>query len=622
MKTVSIVIVSYHTGPVLWRSIESVLAQPELDRLILVDNGNPDDVRHRLSALAAKETRLTIITPPTNKGFAGGCNLGMKEVTTPYVLLLNPDCILPHGALTIAENALQSYPEAMMAGGCIVNPDNTEQHGSRRELLTPWIALVESFHLYRLLPLRRININDHPAPDTPSFVPAISGAFMFMKTDHYLELGGIDEGYFFHVEDLDFCFQVHKHGGKILYIPTIKIVHYRSSSEVSPYFVEWSKTKGFIRYFTKNFSKHYVPGFISCMIAALYLRFALRSLIILVKKNHSPHSDLSKRAAMLATYPHFAATLQDIIAIRKHAPIFLSGASGQVGLSILRHLLPSGAPITGLTHTRTIDFTHPNLTWMQGDLNSGHLNLDGITAKTLIYTNSIWQLPPLLDSFAHIGVKRLVCFSSTSVFTKANSPSAYEKAVVAKLMWAENEIASRCRKLGIEWTIFRPTLIYGVGLDKNISSIAHFIKRFGFFPIYSGKGLRQPVHVDDLAQAVISIIDKSATYGKSFNLCGGERLSYREMVGRIFDQLGMKRRIIAIRPLPLLLDIYSKLMNKPGTNGEIARRMRHDMVFDDSEAKRIFGYHPRAFLANGIDDLEPNFETMEQKEIVMEQKAV
>lgn len=278
LPSVSVVMVSYHTGDVLWESIGSVLAQPELEQLLVVDNGNPQEVREALVELSQKEPKLKVLTIE-NKGFANGCNSGASQAEGEYLLILNPDCIVPPHSFNKVIEALKQHPESYIAGGYLANLDGSEQNGSRRNLLTPGVALVESLGLHRFFPhLARMNIQDSPVPLTPVLVPAISGAFMMMKREQYRQLGGMDEGYFFHVEDLDFCLQVQRQGGKILYVPGVKILHYRSTSDVSSAFVEYNKTKGFIRYFTKNFSGQYAPGVMPLLIAAIYARMVLKLL--------------------------------------------------------------------------------------------------------------------------------------------------------------------------------------------------------------------------------------------------------------------------------------------------------------------------------------------------------
>ena len=103
----------------------------------------------------------------------------------------------------------------------------------------------------------------------------------------------------------------------------------------------------------------------------------------------------------------------------------------------------------------------------------------------------------------------------------------------------------------MEWVILRPTLIYGRGRDKNISEMARFIRRFGFFPIFGqAEGLRQPVHAEDVAGACVAALETSAATNRMYYLSGGETLSYREMTGRIFSVLGRHPRLLHV-PLGL-----------------------------------------------------------------------
>jgi GT2 family glycosyltransferase len=288
MKTVSVIMVSFNTGPVLFRSIEAALLQENLHELIIVDNGNSREVRARLKIWTENDARVMLVTGHGNVGFAVGCNLGAAKATGYYLLLLNPDCVAPTGAFSTVISAMEARPEAWLAGCRILNPDGSEQAGSRRNLLTPSVAFVENFRLYHLLPQRsgktyyfkRMNVHAEEKTEEPAFVPAISGAFMMIARERYYRLGGLDEEYFFHVEDLDFCYQVHEKGGKILFVPEVAPVHYRSTSQVSDIFVEYYKARGFTRYFHKRFKGKYFKGFLELMTAAIYARFLFRAVIV------------------------------------------------------------------------------------------------------------------------------------------------------------------------------------------------------------------------------------------------------------------------------------------------------------------------------------------------------
>jgi nucleoside-diphosphate-sugar epimerase len=109
-------------------------------------------------------------------------------------------------------------------------------------------------------------------------------------------------------------------------------------------------------------------------------------------------------------------------------------------------------------------------------------------------------------------------------------------------------------------------------------------------------GLRQPVHALDVADAALAIIDNPKTYGKAYNLGGNEGLPYRQMLERIFKYLGKKPRLIPIPFLPQVLDAVGTTYQFGYINGEMARRMNRDIVFDIKEAAEDFGYHPQGFL--------------------------
>src|SRR5262249_24620241 len=112
----------------------------------------------------------------------------------------------------------------------------------------------------------------------------------------------------------------------------------------------------------------------------------------------------------------------------------------------------------------------------------------------------IWILPDYFDWMIRHGTRHVVALSSTSRFTKVESSDPSERALAQRFADSEARLISWAMEHQVAWTIFRPTLIYGLGLDKNISQIARLIQRFGFFPLLGeAKGLRQPIHLEDLA---------------------------------------------------------------------------------------------------------------------------
>ena len=280
IKRCSVIIVSYKTGDILLDCLKSVFEQEAVKQVILVDNGNTRLLMQEVNVLADEEPRLEIITGQGNVGFAGGCNLGARRARHHYILLLNPDSKMGEGVISEALDVFTSHPDASVLTVRIENPDGTEQRGARRNLMTPWTCVVEQFRLDRLAPnhphFERLNLNETRPLQKISPVQCISGAFMLMPSSVYSDLGGMDEKYFLHVEDVDFCMRVERAGGTILYDPNVKVMHQKSSSDVFPGFIEWHKAKSFCTYFDKHFRNQYPRWILNIFATAIYVRFGLR----------------------------------------------------------------------------------------------------------------------------------------------------------------------------------------------------------------------------------------------------------------------------------------------------------------------------------------------------------
>src|SRR6201991_1007338 len=233
--------------------------------------------------------------------------------------------------------------------------------------------------------------------------------------------------------------------------------------------------------------------------------------------------------------------------------------------------------------------------WIVGDL-ARMATLRAPPVTTLYCTAGAELLAPALQRLLSPTLKRVVAFSSTSIMTKMDSEIDGERDAMKRLADAEELIGKICEANGISWTILRPTIIYAEGRDKNLTPLSRLIGRFGFMPVVGGgAGLRQPVHAEDLALGAIAAAASPAAANKIYALPGGDTLSYREMIERIFDGMKLPRRII---PVPALLwravFIWTGRLF-PGANVAMGIRMMRDMAFDGRPAKADFGWQPRGF---------------------------
>lgn len=221
-------------------------------------------------------------------------------------------------------------------------------------------------------------------------------------------------------------------------------------------------------------------------------------------------------------------------------------------------------------------------------------------------SETVISLGPL-DAFASWfentrSCRRVIALSSTSAASKQDSPDAAERALAAQLNGAEQKLIAAATNAGVAWTIFRPTLIYGAGMDRSLAPIARFARRWHVLPIPVGAcALRQPVHADDLASACVAALDCERSFRKTYPLGGGERLRFDAMLRRLRDALS--RRIVKL-PVPLaMIQMLAPLTQKLGVariGVGTLRRLKEDLIADNSQAAADFGYAPRNFIAQDV----------------------
>lgn len=217
---------------------------------------------------------------------------------------------------------------------------------------------------------------------------------------------------------------------------------------------------------------------------------------------------------------------------------------------------------------------------------------------TLYWLPPILLLPTWLDTLCDAGVVRIVAFGTTAMFYKADSPSPIDRDFAHRTADAEAALDDAGRRCGLAWTVLRPTMTYGCGQDDNVTNIARFARRFRCFPLAGrAAGLRQPVHADDLAAACVAVEDQPVTFGRAYNLSGGETLTYADLVARVFRALGQAPLLLPL-PTTILTTVLAGLRRMPryrGLSPDMIARMQRDLCFDHADACRDFGYAPGRF---------------------------
>ncbi len=276
---VTVVIVTYQSEGEIARCLDALRDSGLPLSVVLVDNASTD----RTLEEAGDHTqgmRVQIVRNRTNVGFAKAVNAGIALATTGFVLVLNPDCYVQRHTIAKVMEAMSVADHVGMAGCLLLNDDNTEQAGCRRYVPTPWRAMIRVLRLHRLARwhprLDGFLMNREPLPDRPITVEAISGAFMLLRREALDEIGLLDEGYFMHCEDLDWCMRFKQGGWKVLFVPGAKAVHDRGRSSAShPYRVEWFKHRGMVRFYLKFFRRRYPGVLLWLVVASVWARFSV-----------------------------------------------------------------------------------------------------------------------------------------------------------------------------------------------------------------------------------------------------------------------------------------------------------------------------------------------------------
>jgi uncharacterized protein YbjT (DUF2867 family) len=301
----------------------------------------------------------------------------------------------------------------------------------------------------------------------------------------------------------------------------------------------------------------------------------------------------------------------------------LLGGTAQVGIHVLANLLEAGIDTLALTRRLTSpqQKSHPSgsqVWWMSPDHFAQHFN--GTNGRFEVQGPELCGRPQWLLSTGPIrlaceylaklpGLQAAVCLSSSSVLVKADSAELSERRQIAEILESERQLDRECTLQNVGLVILRPTLVYGCGMDENISRMARFIRRWGFLPLAGpAQGLRQPIHVADLAELVVEIARSGPTGQQVYEVVGGSTLPYHQMATAVFRSLGRKARLLSLpaRGLAGVTRMAGRFVGPDRLNAQMLLRQERDLVFDDQAVRKRFNFQPREFRPVPADFVLPD----------------
>ncbi len=270
---IAVVVVTYQSAETIELCLQRLRAADGVAQIRVVDNASTDGTLEIVQRHALVDARVRFIANPDNPGFGTACNQGTDDCASLWLAFVNPDCMVEADTLARLRAHAQTCTREALLGADLVDEAGVRDGAARRR--DPDFAAM-----LRSAQARKLDI-DVDNTQTLQPVSAISGALMFMPRTLIERIGGFDQAYRLHAEDLDLCRRARDAGTFVAVANDLRVVHVRGvSSRSRPLFVEWHKHRGLWRYFRKfDAQRHGLST-----RAAVWLMISARCLFALLNK--------------------------------------------------------------------------------------------------------------------------------------------------------------------------------------------------------------------------------------------------------------------------------------------------------------------------------------------------
>jgi len=252
----SVIILNYNVRYFLEQCILSVQKALEgIDgEIIVIDNASSDD---SCDMMKTKFPHIKLIENTVNLGFPKGNNIGVAQAKGEYICILNPDTVVAEDTFVKILNSkfrIQN-PEIGIIGCKLIDGTGNFLPESKRGVPSPWVAFTKIFGLYKISNYFGRYYAQHLSENESGKVDILVGAFMMMKRELYLEVGGFDENCFMYSDDIDLSYLVLKTGKSNYYFHDTSVIHYKGESTVrdETYMKRFQEAMQF--FYNKHFKK-------------------------------------------------------------------------------------------------------------------------------------------------------------------------------------------------------------------------------------------------------------------------------------------------------------------------------------------------------------------------------
>ena len=230
----SVIILNYNVRYFLEQCVLSVQkALENIDsEIVVVDNNSSDDSCEMMKQCFSN---VKLIENKENSGFPKGNNIGVAIAQGEYICILNPDTVVAEDTFIKVLAFAEKQTNLGIIGVKLIDGTGNFLPESKRGVPTPFVAFTKIMGLYKLLPNSKIlgkYYAQHLNENQTGTVDILVGAFMVLKRDLYLEVGGFDENCFMYSDDIDLSYMVLKKGKSNYYFHETSVIHYKGESTV------------------------------------------------------------------------------------------------------------------------------------------------------------------------------------------------------------------------------------------------------------------------------------------------------------------------------------------------------------------------------------------------------
>lgn len=273
------------------------------------------------------------------------------------------------------------------------------------------------------------------------------------------------------------------------------------------------------------------------------------------------------------------------------APVLVTGATGHTGRRLVEALLQRGFSVRILTRdpARMALPVRRQVEVVRGDITHPEtVQRATAGARAVLAATHIKFAHHIIDAMQQAGIRRGIFMSSTRRFTR------FVEDTARQVMAGEAVV----EESGLDWTIIRPTMIYGGKKDNNLQPLLQQLRALPVFPLPGGgKMLWQPVFTWDVVDAMIAALERQQSVGKAYTIAGPEAISYRDMLATMIREAGLKTLLVPVPLAPLgpMVRFYESVSKQPKVRHDQILRLQENKDFDISEARRDLGFDPISF---------------------------